>query len=286
LGSKADLSGVDFNRALYLELTIDANNDGQITAADPPTLPRQVILPAIFATESANSRLLASNDWSALLGVNDPVNGKLNGSRIQPNSVTSLQIASNTITATQIAPSAITGAQIADSTITLSNLAQQVIQALNPAGTIVAFGGQTNQVPTGWLLCDGSALSRATFSNLFAAIGTAWGAENDTSFRVPDLRGLFLRGVALGRTDYDPDVNTRIAVYPGGSAGNNAGSFESDDFKSHNHLMTGFAYKGGGEGDGSFGPGTTFTLNRVTAATAGGTETHPKNAYVNYIIKY
>src|SRR5260221_12003927 len=66
LGSKASLSSVDFNNALYLELTIDANNDNQITAADPPMLPRQAILPALFAKESADSRLLTGYDWTAI----------------------------------------------------------------------------------------------------------------------------------------------------------------------------------------------------------------------------
>src|SRR4029434_7032396 len=51
LGSKADLSAVDFNRQIYLELTVDANGDGSITPADPPLLPRQSILPAVFAVE-------------------------------------------------------------------------------------------------------------------------------------------------------------------------------------------------------------------------------------------
>src|SRR5207244_2770603 len=46
LGTKASLSGVDFNQDLYLEITIDANGDGQISLADPPLLPRQSILPA------------------------------------------------------------------------------------------------------------------------------------------------------------------------------------------------------------------------------------------------
>src|SRR6266850_6098378 len=63
LGSKTPFAGVDFNRQLYLEITVDINGDNAITAADPPMLPRQAILPVIFATESANSRLLASNDW-------------------------------------------------------------------------------------------------------------------------------------------------------------------------------------------------------------------------------
>src|SRR5690349_3351459 len=57
LGTKADLSGIDFNSQVYLELTIDANGDNSITLADPPLLPRQSILPAVFAAESANSRL-------------------------------------------------------------------------------------------------------------------------------------------------------------------------------------------------------------------------------------
>src|ERR1041385_3048342 len=66
LGPKASLGSVDFNKSLYLELTMDANDDGQITAAAPPMLPRQSILPAVFAKESANSKLLDGYDWSAL----------------------------------------------------------------------------------------------------------------------------------------------------------------------------------------------------------------------------
>src|SRR4029079_17886848 len=64
LGTKASLSAVDFNQDLYLEITIDANADGQISLADPPLLPRQSILPAVFSKESANSRLLDGYDWS------------------------------------------------------------------------------------------------------------------------------------------------------------------------------------------------------------------------------
>lgn len=56
--------------------------------------------------------------------------------------------------------------------------------------------------PTGWLLCDGSAISRTTFATLFAAIGTTFGAGNGTTtFNVPDLRGRVPVGVdgAAGR---------------------------------------------------------------------------------------
>ena len=56
LGSKASLAGIDFNRALYLEITTDANNDNSITLADPPLLPRQSIIPTVFAIEAASAR--------------------------------------------------------------------------------------------------------------------------------------------------------------------------------------------------------------------------------------
>jgi len=60
--------------------------------------------------------------------------------------------------------------------------------ALNPAGAMVMFGGAS--APTGWLLCDGAAVSRTTYAILFAAIGTTWGVGNgSTTFNVPDLRG-------------------------------------------------------------------------------------------------
>src|SRR5688572_13425799 len=68
LGTKASLSGVDFNQELYLELTIDANADNQITLSDPPLLPRQSILPAVFAYEAGNSRTLDGYNWSPLFG--------------------------------------------------------------------------------------------------------------------------------------------------------------------------------------------------------------------------
>lgn len=68
-----------------------------------------------------------------------------------------------------------------------------------PTGQITAFGGAS--APTGWLLCDGSAVSRTTFAALFAAIGTAFGAGNGTTtFNVPDLRQRFPMGKAAAGT--------------------------------------------------------------------------------------
>jgi microcystin-dependent protein len=57
-----------------------------------------------------------------------------------------------------------------------------------PSGSITAFAGSS--APSGWLLCDGSAVSRATYAALFAAIDTTFGAgDGSTTFNLPDARG-------------------------------------------------------------------------------------------------
>ena len=70
-----------------------------------------------------------------------------------------------------------------------------------PTGTIIAWGGGYNSIPSGWLLCDGSAVSRSTYSDLFNIIGTRFGAgDGSTTFNLPDLRSRFPRG-APDQTD-------------------------------------------------------------------------------------
>lgn len=56
-----------------------------------------------------------------------------------------------------------------------------------PVGSIIQYAGTS--APTGWLLCDGSAVSRVTYPNLFSVTGTTYGAGNgSTTFNLPDLR--------------------------------------------------------------------------------------------------
>lgn len=63
-----------------------------------------------------------------------------------------------------------------------------------PVGSITAYAG-TN-IPTGYLNCDGSTVSRTVYADLFSAIGTTWGAgDGSTTFNIPDLRSATLRGV-------------------------------------------------------------------------------------------
>lgn len=72
--------------------------------------------------------------------------------------------------------------------------AYTVLPTTLPAGLIFAYAGSS--IPTGWLDCDGSAVSRTTYADLFTAIGTTWGAgDGSTTFNIPDLRSATLRGV-------------------------------------------------------------------------------------------
>lgn len=65
------------------------------------------------------------------------------------------------------------------------------------AGTIIMYGGAST--PSGYLPCNGAAVSRTGYSALFAALGTAWGAgDASTTFNVPDLRGRSPIGVGTG----------------------------------------------------------------------------------------
>ena len=64
-----------------------------------------------------------------------------------------------------------------------------------PAGTMQMFAGNT--IPAGWLLCDGSAVSRTDYAKLFSAIGTTWGAgDGSTTFNLPNSIGRFAEGAA------------------------------------------------------------------------------------------
>lgn len=112
LGTRSALTGVDFNQDLYLEITIDANGDSQITLADPPLLPRQSILPAVFAAESADSRLLRGHDWTALFGTNNPATGTLLDSKIADNSITGSKLREATIPAAKLADGSVTPRKI------------------------------------------------------------------------------------------------------------------------------------------------------------------------------
>jgi microcystin-dependent protein len=76
------------------------------------------------------------------------------------------------------------------------------LAALVPAGTISQTARAT--APTGYLICDGTAISRTTYSTLFDAIGTAYGVgDNSTTFNIPNLKGRVPVGRDSAQTEFD-----------------------------------------------------------------------------------
>lgn len=163
-----------------------------------------------------------------------------------------------------------------------------------PPGTLLDFAGTI--APNGWVMCDGAAISRTTYVNLFAATSTAYGAgDGSTTFNLPDFRGRFAR--------YNDDMGT-------GAASRDTGRVHGST-QTQTTAVNGLSVSGGGRllisGHGitvsSFGfgsDGTGFAIScdsstggavgrqLVTASASIGsiqTETRPINLNCNRIIK-
>jgi microcystin-dependent protein len=155
-----------------------------------------------------------------------------------------------------------------------------------PPGTVIAYAGLPSSVTDpAWLPCDGRVLDQQAYPALFNAVGRAHGGDA-TTFRLPDLRGWFVRGVDCGRL-VDTDAAERLAPAPGGNSGDAVGSVQFDDFTSHTHeyyFSTGEQVKATTSGDVPMViyPGQT---QQLTADPGQGQQTRPVNAYVHFLIR-
>jgi microcystin-dependent protein len=126
-----------------------------------------------------------------------------------------------------------------------------------PTGSVITWVGSPSSPPTGWLLCNGAAVSRSTYADLFAITSTYFGVgDGTTTFNLPDFRGLSLvgavsanLGVAVGNT-----AGGKVWTY--GSADPFTALTHSSDNGSHTHTFT----------DDSQG-GHTHATNHTTTAT-------------------
>ena len=160
-----------------------------------------------------------------------------------------------------------------------------------PAGSVFTFA--TSTVPSGYLECNGAAVSRSTYASLFSSISTTWGTgDGSSTFNLPDLRGQFVRG-------WDNSA--------GVDSGRSFASSQTDQNKQHTHSVTDPGhvhtttfdnkkyFPGGGSTTVSYGgsggyPADTFTMSSATTgislANQGGTEVRVKNYALMYVIKF
>lgn len=128
-----------------------------------------------------------------------------------------------------------------------------------PAGVMAPYAGTA--APSGWMLCDGSAVSRATFSALFTALGTAFGAgDGSTTFNVPDTRSRSLMGVGTGA-----GLTARALAATGGTE---TVTLDNTMLPSHNH----------GAVTGSTTPGSISSASTIATGSIGVVGDHQHGA--------
>lgn len=158
------------------------------------------------------------------------------------------------------------------------------VAATLPAGMIVPYAGST--APDGWLLCDGSAVSRTTYSTLYSMISTTYGSgDGSSTFNLPDLRGRVPIGVSP----------SHLLASVGGAETH---ILAEEEMPSHNHTLRA---RTTGQNNGNPTNRTLAQVNIYTDAdanvdmrntsitsTGGGTAHNNMQPYItlNYIIKY
>lgn len=166
----------------------------------------------------------------------------------------------------------------------LSLIAGGTLYADAPIGAIQAFGGSV--APSGWLLCQGQAISRTIYADLFAVIGTNFGVgDGSTTFNLPDPREASLVGTGTNTLNAS-SITDHNAV--------NLGAFQDDQLQTHTHNVQSTSINLRLQEKADITAGNTIGVLRVEgdniiASTIlngrAGTTTHGKQLGVNYIIK-
>ena len=148
-----------------------------------------------------------------------------------------------------------------------------------PAGSIMMW--PSNTIPTGWALCDGSSYSRSEYATLFSVLGTTYGSNDNSSFKLPDMRGLFVAG--KGANNYN-SLNQK--------GGANTVALTVDELPKHKHTFRSQNDDYNASGSGTRGlagdTDTTWKTHNDLIGETGGNQAHenrPPYIVLNYIIK-
>ena len=169
----------------------------------------------------------------------------------------------------------VSGSKLSAVMVMLSKWRNYISRALVPTGTVLAFAGSS--APSGFLLCDGRAVSRTTYTSLFSVIGTTYGSgDGSTTFNLPDMRGR----VAVGS-----DANSI-----GTLRGETAHKLTLSEIPSHSHPYSSYVYSTGAENgriNSQEGAGVKWADPTNTRPSGGG-DNHNNmqpSLYLHYIIK-
>ena len=173
------------------------------------------------------------------------------------------------------------------------NSALSSIGASVPTGTIFIYGGSV--APDGWLVCDGSAISRSTYAELFGVIGTSYGVgDGSTTFNIPDMRDRFVQGASTSNpigTKLEaglPNITGQLNASRSWTANKDEGS-GSFNWGANSAIYG--SNVGSKYGCIAWGGGTGYTSVNIDASKSnsiyGSSDTvQPPAVCMNYIIKY
>lgn len=184
--------------------------------------------------------------------------------------------------------------QIASSAVTSAKIAAGAIPDSTASGTVVPWGGSS--APTGWLDCDGSAVSRSTYADLFTAIGTTYGSgDGSSTFNVPDIRGRTvcgkdnMGGTAANRLTSGSTIDGTTLGTAGGSQTH---TLSTSEMPAHRHGLavadtTGQNdYLGGSNNNYGIKVTSNSTYASTTSEGSGGAHANVQPSIIlNYIIK-
>ena len=146
-----------------------------------------------------------------------------------------------------------------------------------PIGMIMPYAGTS--IPERWMKCEGQALSRTDYSQLFSIIGTVYGSgDGSTTFNLPNIKGRIPIGIDTSDSDFGILGNT---------GGDKTHTQTIAEMPSHNHQLLGNNNTGGKAETVPYGSQTTGTSMYAIKSTGGGQAMDIMNPYIvlNYCIK-
>lgn len=148
-----------------------------------------------------------------------------------------------------------------------------------PVGSIIPYAGTT--IPAGYLLCDGSAISRTTYSALFASIGTTYGAgDGNSTFNLPNTNERYLKGNNRGYgTESLPNITGFEDMWGVGTGTDNP----SGSYKKRATGINADVTRGGGQYQTYL---HEFDASGSSSTYKDNAKVNPDHIYVNFVIKY
>lgn len=142
------------------------------------------------------------------------------------------------------------------------------IPPATPSGVVTPFAGAT--APTGWLMCNGAAISRTTYADLFAVISTTYGVgDGSSTFNLPNLNGRVPVGFDVTQAEFD---------FMGKTGGAKTHTLTTNEMPSHTHTQNSHGHTGSADSAGGHthtaSTDTQGSHSHTTSMTTAGAHTH------------